>query len=655
LVITTRDTQWWNEETRGGDPHPLVFSLFDTIKARQETLLANTRRLICIYQWGYKAGEQSNPEADAPFNDDVVGFNCAQNTVDTMLAKLCATRVVPMPLTDGGGYLERKRAKDLGHALEGEWDENDVESAIEDATFDALVTSHGAGAIKVFPRGRGKNERVCVEHVPIDDLFFDHAEVRYRKPRSVIQRQRMDRFVALAEFGKEDKTLCGTVAERRDAILAAPEATTDAGMAVEANQIEVVECWHLPSDGGGEDDDDEDGEDRDCDGRHFIGISSCTFVDEEWEQDCLPFALYVPRRRARHVLGLSLMWNLAAPQREYEKLSYRVQKAHHLMGGTHLYVQLGSNIDVRELDNGQGTIVTGDGAAPTEFNPTPVNPQTYEYKESIARDMNTKNGLSEMSVSSQVPAGLSHASGKALQVFEDTEDKRLILPHRAKERLVTQLAWLIVECARAISERNPTYKARYRSKRGVEALMWKDVLIDRDKMVLKVFPVSNLSKQPSARFEQLTEMLNAGALTIEQFKRLFDLPDLESESEIDSADTDIIDFTLDKIVTTGKYISPEPFDDLQLAMKRCGKFINLCRKNDVPDARLKLLHNYFDDCKSLTEMSQPQAPPGAPPGPPGAGGPPPGMTAPPGTPGAPGLPGGPPMPDQPMIPPAAAA
>lgn len=637
-AVTTRDQQWWNAKTRTGGAHELAFSLFENIKARQQVLLANTRRLISVYQWGYKSGEYANPEAHVPFDDDVVGFNCAQNTVDTLHAKLCKTRIIPMPLTDGGTSIERKRAREMGNAIDGEWEENDVEAIKEDVILDALVTAHGAGAAIVYD----KADKVCVEHVPIEDLFFDDAEVRYRKPRTLIRRIRMDRFKARALFGATAKDLVGKASDRRALILDAPTAPTEDGTAVEADQIEIIECWHLPSAGSVDEDDEEAGRRKsESDGRHFIGIASCTFVDEPWLEEEFPVAWFVPRKRRRHILGLSIMWGLAAPQKEYEKLSSRIQRAHHLMGGTHLYVQRGSNIEMNELDNGQGTKIEGDGPAPTELNPTPCNPQTYDYRESLARDMNVKHGISEMSSSSQVPAGLSQASGKALQVFEDAEDGRLLLYHREIERWVTAIAWLIVKAAKRIAERKPDYTSRYRDRKGITKVKWADVLEDHENLVLKVFPVSNLSKQPSARFEQLTELLNAGALTIEQFKRLFGFADLEAENELDVADTEIIDRNLDLIFFYGRSIQPESFDNLDLLVQRAGKYYNLRRAEDgAPEPRLQLLRNYILDGMAMRDAANGngQAPP-MPGGPPGAPPPP----EPPPMPGAdPNLPGAPP-------------
>jgi hypothetical protein len=339
------------------------------------------------------------------------------------------------------------------------------------------------------------------------------------------------------------------------------------------------------------------------------------------------------------------MRDMIAQQREYEKITKKIQNAHQKMGMSGFLTPKGAELNMREITVGThaaGFSAEYDGPTPpTPLVPEPVAEGTYAYAASIPRDMLERRGISTLAAASQLPAGLQQASGKALQVFEDFEDVRLLPYHRERERFKIQLSWVITCLARKIVDKNGSYKATYRGKKGLEAIDWKDVLMDKEDFVLKVFPVSALSKQPAAKFAQLNEMMDRGAITVEEFKRLYELPDLEAENELDTADTDIIDQNMDTMVTTGRYISPEPFDNLDLIVQRAGKFYNLCRQNDVPDDRLQLLRNLMEDAKSLKQQAAP--PPVM--APPGVGAPPPGM--PPGMP-----PGGPPAGPPGMVPPA---
>src|SRR4029077_1251370 len=111
----------------------------------------------------------------------------------------------------------------------------------------------------------------------------------------------------------------------------------------------------------------------------------------------------------------------------------KVQKAHQKMGGTHILARK-QNITTGELDNDQGTILyVEDINQVREWNPQPVNPETYQYMNDIPNRMQNTVGVSQMSTQSQIPSGLAQASGKALQVFDDFEAERLLPYHKESE------------------------------------------------------------------------------------------------------------------------------------------------------------------------------------------------------------------------------
>lgn len=643
------DATWYLAHEQHEPAGPRLVQLCRELSRRQQTLISNSEKCMAIFEYG---GEARNlePGDHCPLEENLCTWNQAQNVVETVYSKVIKQRIDPMPLTLGGGYIQRHRARELGKALMGVIDDNDGEELEEDAVMDALVTDHGAGAVLVTEC----DDEVKLEHIPVEDVWFDEAEVRQRVPRSCyrVPKGGIDKFVLcemLARDGDDYPGLVGTAESRRAAILAAatkPESwRKNAGNDVKS-RVDFFESWHKPSGKiveTEEDYEDDDGETkkrkvRKHDGRHVIAVDgeNGTLVDEPWEGPEFPVLLYVPRPRRRSIWGLSLMRDLVAPQREFEKVSVKIQTQNQKMGLSQLAAPRGANVDVREIKT--GTLVAGelyeyDGQeGVTQFTPEAVAAGTYAYQESIARSMSERKGVSTLASASQLPSGLQQASGKALQVFEDFEDVRLLPYHRERERFKIALCWLIIHAAKRICDRDVKYTARYRGKHGIETIDWKEVLQDSADLVLKVFPVSALSKQPSARFAQLTEMLNAGAITVEQFKRLYEIPDLEAENDLDSADTDVIDRTLDIIVTKGKYLSPEPNDKLELCLARASKFYNLCRQQEVPADRLQLLRNWQEDVEGIIAERKKAAAEAAaaaaaasapPPGAPMPGGPPP--------------------------------
>lgn len=667
------DNTWFlaaarNEREKAG---PRLIALCDEMARQQSTLIENTEKCISVFQYGGRA-LRATPTDHFPLEEEELTFNAAQNAVETVFSKVIKQRIAIMPLTTGGGYLQRHRAKQMGKAIEGIIDESDGDAIEEDVVMDALTTDHAAGAIKVIEH----HDCMTLEHVPIEDVWFDEAETRQRKPSCCyhVPRDGMDVFKAVelyAKEGDEYSGFVGTAEQRRQAILraASRDTTYRNGFAtsMSKHRVDIYEAWHLPSGKPEEYDEeyeDENGEKKTrkafrSDGRHVVAVwgEHGTLIDEPWHEDHFPILLQVPRPRRRSVWGLSLMRDMIAQQREYEKGTKKIQHAHQKLGMHGFVARKSDEINVRELKAGThaaGFVVETNEQPPVPFTPEPVPPGTYAYVDSIPRNMLERRGISTLAAASQIPAGLQQASGKALQVFEDFEDVRLLPYHRARERFKVKLAWIIVCTAKRIVDRCGAYKARYRGKKGIEEIDWKEVLMDRKDFVLKVFPVSALSKQPSARFAQLAELLNMQAITVEQFKRLYDLPDLEAENELDSSDTDVIDRAMDIMVTTGRYLSPEPFDNLDLIIQRAGKFYNVCRQHEVPEDRLQLLRDYMTDAKNLKQQAidaekakaaAAAPPPGAGPVPMGDAPPPVPPPGPPGmTPPAGPLPGMPPLP-----------
>lgn len=642
------DNTWFLASARGQKSGPRLIALCEDLARKHSTLTENTEKCIAVYQYG-GAALRMTPGEHYPIEEESLTYNAAQNAVETVYSKVIKQRIAIMPLTTGGGYLQRKRAKDMGKAIEGVIDDNGGEQVEEDVVMDFLVTDHGAGAVKVIDC----YDDMKLENVPVEDVWFDASETRQRMPSCCyhVPRDGIDKFKAIEMYARDgDKYpgLVGTPESRRAAIIAASNKPSvhRSPMAVTArHRVDIYEAWHLPS-GEVEEYEEEDEETGEKvkkyrhDGRHVIAVAGPdgTLIDEPWGEDHFPILLCVPRPRRRDIWGLSLMRDMIPQQREFEKVTKKIQNAHQKLGQSNVIAPRDANVNPREWKTGTyaaGAIMEYDGPVqPQPWVPEPVSQGTYAYAESIPRNMLERRGISTLAAASQLPAGLQQASGKALQVFEDFEDVRLLPYHRARERFKVSLSWIIVCTARRIVDRlkseGRTYTARYRGKRGIEAIDWADVLMDKEDFVLKVFPISQLSKQPAAKFAQLSDLLNIQAITVEQFKRLYELPDLEAENELDSSDTDVIDRAMDIMVTEGRYLSPEPFDNLDLIIQRAGKFYNVCRQHEVPEDRLQLLRDYITDAKSLKEQAAAAEAAKAPPAPPPGAMPPPPMPGPPG-------------------------
>ncbi len=596
MKYTAEDSQsWWLSDKFSKDPHTLLNPYIERLKANQAGRFENMSRLISAYERGSRARHRDEGD-DSVLTDKTLSFNHARNGVDTVHCKWVKSQVLPMAMTIGGGAIQRDRAKKLERAVHGELRKNDWEAIEEQAGLDALVCSIGWAHVL---HGRPS---LTIEWVPAEDVLFDPAETRQKKPpRSIGRRFLMDKYVALERWGQKDEAFYGTAKDRIAKIRKCKLAKTgDRARDQQGTVIEVWAFYHVSS--GAEADD----------GAYAVVIDGATLEFSDWDRDYLPLMPLVPFPKMRSLYGLSLMADFLPVQEEHDKLSMRIQKAHHRIGGTHLIAMRNANVDIRALDNEQGTIIEADSdAGPNpvhEFNPTPVNQQTYQYRDSLIQEMYSSKGVPSMTATGQVPEGMAGASGKAFQTAEETVAERLLIPFRARGRFMKGIAWRIVEEARAMVEDDKSYAVLFHGERSaLQKIKWKDALLDRDAFVLDMALINALSKSPSAKFAQLTEMLKAGAIQVEQFRRLFELPDLEAENEVDMSDIQIIDKVMDKIVIEGKALQPEPFDYLKLIIQRGRKFYNLCRDKDVPEERLALLRDYLTRAKDMDDIETAKA------------------------------------------------
>lgn len=580
---------WWLADQFNKQPHDLLGPYIQQLISDQSGRFENMRRMIAAYERGSRHKNRDDID-ESVLTDNVLSFNHARNGVDTVHCKWIKSETTPMVLTNGGGAIQRDRAKNLEKAVTGELDKNDWNALEEQSCQDALVC--GLGWIHVL---HGQ-PTLTVDWVPSEDVIFDPAETRQKKPpRFIARRFLMDKYVAMARWGEKEDGFYSTPKKRIAAIRKCKMANATMRQRDRAgNVIEVFAAFHQGS-----------GEDA-GDGKYCVIIDGATMEYSEWDRDYLPLIPLVAFPRMRQLHGLSLMADFLPVQQEHDKLSGRIQKAHHQLGGTHLIALRGANIDIRELNNAQGTVIEADadaGPDPVrEFNPTPVNPATYQYREGLIAEMYRAKGIDSMSAQGQVPEGMQGSSGKALQVAEDSVSERLLIPFRMRDRHAKKVWWCVIEEARAMVESDSNYSVKYRGeRRALQKIKWKDVLIDRDDFDLDIFPVNELSKNPTAKFAQLTELLKAGAIQTEQFRRLYGLPDLEAENEVDLADIEIIDMIMDEIIIEGKALQPEAFDYLKLVIQRGRKFYNLCRKKKIPEERLSMLRDYLLRAKEMDD------------------------------------------------------
>ena len=550
-----------------------------------------------------------------------LSLNVCRNMVNAVVSKIAAkNKPKPTFLTENGNYELRQKAQNLEKFVQGVFYESKVYPALTSVFRDACV--YGTGVLKVLPG------RDCVEvarTLPME-IVVDDVEGADATPNDMAQRKYIDRLVMIK---RAKEWLSGDKEQLTKALAALSVRTSpdpeDAEFAFQtiADQVLVTEAWHLGA-GHGEM------------GRHAIVINGCTLVDEEWEGP-FPFAFMRWTPALTGFFGEGLVEELMGVQQEINKLLRQIQRGQHLITG-HYLVEMGSKVTQQHINNDLAAIVKYSGTKPEYVAPNIISPEVYAHLWQLYAKAYEITGIPQLSASGLKPAGLD--SGEAQRVYNDQASERFLEVGQGFEELVVEAARQVVRCAKRVGG---GYRVKAVEGSGVDFIDWSDVDIGEDLVVIRVYPTSLLPSTPAGKLAWMQDMLKSGAMPPEDVLEVVDFPDIDSYKKRKLAPRKLIERNIARILKTGEYPSPEPFDDHKLALTLVNEAYAEARLDMVPEEKLELLRRYMADTVDLSESSK-ALPPAAPPMPPMG---PPGMMPPDGP--LPGMPP-PPMPMQPTMP-----
>lgn len=601
-------SRWWTEE----DAASAIFTSVGSLDAQSTWRRGSIRSGFRLYGdapiAGFDPGSYTRLDA---FEYEPLSYNVIRSITDTVHAETVQSRPRAQFLTDGGDWDAQQRAKLLTKFCAGIGYLCELDATTSAVCRDAIL--FGDGAVKIFDR----DGEVCVERVLPGELYVDAHDAHDGKPRSLYQVYYVDRDVLRALYPDAedivDTASCDADWTRNGLYVNSEETTSDL--------VCVVEAWHLPS------------SKKAGDGRHVTSVSSGTLDDEEWKEKAFPFAFL---RWTAPIIGF---WTTGAAEQlrgiqyEINLLLEKIREAQENFGAPYVIVEENSNVKGHLSDEiGRQVTYRGGTAKPDVVAANFVPRDTYEQLDRYYAKAFEIFGVSAMAATAQKPAGLD--SGKAMRTFADIQSKRFLAFGQAWERFHIDIAKRMVACARRIANDDPSFAVMYENGNSSERIEWSEVDIDEDDCIVKAYPVSALTGTPAEKLATANDMLINQAITPPEWARLLDYPDIKAAMDLSDAPHDLIEKLLFKIVTKNKYISPQPFYDLDACERLGVQAYNKAVLDEVPEARLELLRRWIAQTKALKKAAAPPpiAPAVEPPMPPDGGMPPmppPDMGAPP--------------------------
>lgn len=587
--------KWWKMSTQE-ERALAVLDSFAYLKENQEYRYRQAAMFSRLYSnipiFGFMGSNMARMASNSQLPYDRPTMNVVQSCVDTLVSRITQSRPRPVFLTDNGDYKARNLAKKLNDFVAGELYQTKAYRLAEEVLLDAAAWA-GTGCIKIY---EGNDHKVKLERVLYTDLFVDPNDSFLGQPRQLFQQKLIDRSVLLEMFPEYR-----TRVEKAEQ--AYPDNNADASKTV-SDLVIVCEAWHLPS-----------GPDA-KDGKHVISCSSGPLLDEEWDKDYFPFVWLNYGRRVVGFWGQSLAEQLLGTQMEINKLLVTITRSINLMGVPRVLLEDGSKVVKAHFNDQVGAIINYRGIKPEVLNAMSNHPEIYQQLQRLIDYAYQQSGISALAATAKKPDGLN--SGVALREYDDLQTDRFASLVKRYENMFTDLAYQIIHLAIEIAKREGSYQTVYPNKDGTKEVDLPLAEMDLDDpFVIQCFEASALPRDPAGRQQKLIEWLQAGAISMDEYKRMSDLPDLGMTQKLDAASEERILKYLDLIVEDGEYTPPDEFMNLQLANKLSVQYYNLYIAANLDPDKAQMLRDFNAQVLALTQAMQPPAPPVAAPGAPG--------------------------------------
>ena len=585
--------EWWKAKTE----QELALQLCGTaayLKTNQTYRIRQRAVYIRMYCglsiYSYAGSNVSKMDRTKTLPDDRPAFNLIRSCTDTLVARLSQNRPEPKFLTDGGDYKQRHLAQRLNQFMLGEFYQTKYYDKATQMLRDALVM--GTGCLKIY---EGDDNKVKVDRVMVTDLYVDENDAVDGDPQQLIQVKLMDRDKLMA---RSDKARQLIIAKAPNSV---PDNSPDSGRTT-ADQVMVVEGWKLPT-----------GPDPKAPGykpgRHVIAVVGGCLVDEEWNKPKFPFVFMNYSDPFRGFFGQGIATQQFGTQMGLNRIMYTIARAITLNGVPRWLVEKNSGVVPAHINNEIGPIIKWTGTKPECITAQCNSPEMYEERNQMITMGFQDCGVSAMQASSQKPQGLN--SGEAQRVYDDIATDRFATVSKKYDNIFLDGAYLISEMAKDIAERTGKYQTVYPNKDGTKEIDLPAMKFLKDPFVIQCFTESALPRTPAGRIQTVTELVQAGILTIKEGARLMRFPDLEQNERLDNAAEERIYQQLDSIVEDGKFIEPDVFLDLNLAQQLVVKYINLYLACKLEESKADMLRDYFKQVQALMQAATPPPQPQA--------------------------------------------
>jgi hypothetical protein len=575
-VGSGQTTSWWagDKDNCHVDVHATIAFLKRQWSSFYNEIIQHIRR---YEDKGYSIFS-SNPYGKI-IGNKTLNLNVTASCVDTLVSKLTKNTPTVQYLANSSDYATQRRAKELQKYIHGHFNYTGVYKLCATALADACKA--GTGFIHI----KQKNGKVYYEIVKPYELIIDVDEAGFGEPMDMHIVKLVNRFQLILDYPEHQEALLKTSEFNPVYSGTKPYAN---------NMVLVTESYSKFAK------------------RHAICVDNATLCDEDWDLEdkygefAFPLVSIKFKDGDRNFFGIGLSEELKAIQNELSSLVQSAQRATRLLCVPKIFYNRSSNIVKAHFDNDIGGLIGYDGnQVPVSMPLGAVPVDLYNQIENFYKKAYEIAGLSQLSSSSQLPAGLQQASGKALETFYQIESDRFQTIGKEYEDLIIKLNDKTIDFMKMLSDQGILRTSKYYDKDSCKNIDWDDVNIDRQDYAIQSFPVSLLPSTPEGKFQFVNDMLQVGLLDPVSAKKLMQMPDTDGYLDLQNAPVDFIMSHISDMLE-GNEVEPDINQDFNLSLDLVTKAYQLYSVKKVKPECLVLLENYINAVNRISIAKQAQ-------------------------------------------------
>lgn len=452
-------------------------------------------------------------------------------------------------------------------------------------------------------------DQVQVRPIPIENIIVDELECRDGKPLQIHYREFYDRELLIAQFPEFAMEIhrAQTIGDWRRWAGYRP---------IAKNEIVVIESWRLPI--GPAD------HPNHVPGRHAICIHGVDLLDEEYEDEFFPFSIMRWNDPVWGFYGHSLAERILPHQAILNRREWQITASLDRKASPMVWVhKQDQNLAFKTFSQVGLTVGSYKVSKPEGIDYQAVGPETYQDLDRRRAQAERETGINQMMTSGGVPAGIE--SGAGVREARATHSQRFSIQERAYEQYVADTMWLVIAMCKKLGPGkcpDVLHVAKYGGARP-RLLKWSGINLNDLRYELAVS--SAVSNTPAGRQQRVTELAQAGIVTLDEARQLIEHPDIDRIISLYNAAIESVQWVIERIENGETGIVPEPFMNLKMCVTMMQREYLLIQTQGAPEKILESLSEFVSTSAGiLNPPPQPQPPslpamPGAPGMPPGAG------------------------------------